>query len=1099
MAFLETLLLTVGPAIGKGVLARWLGESEVAGEVGGSLVDLLAARTGDRVAQRRGARQFEEIGERVAESLLPLFEGALLEEGSREAVALQVAETLNGTPLDAQWLAERNLEPSEVARCLLEARPEATRDFSGAEKALYERVIRESASAMVDIASQLPNFSERTFGEVLRRQGEMLDVVERVLEEVRKIREQSQRANPEQAAAIFEQRYREAIVRQLDEIALFGVDLPRASRRHPLSVAYVTLSVTQTVSSSSHPTFFSGVLADFGDFGEPRERRVTLAVDEALAGSRRWLILGAAGSGKTTLLKWMAVRSALGDFGEQLNSWNGQIPFFVRLRQFSQGEWPAPEDFPRLVAPAIAGEMPAGWVHQQLRAGRALLLVDGVDEVEQGRREEVLRWLEELIGAYPDNLFIVSSRPYAAKEQWLAHEGFENGTLQAMDLPNIDAFIERWHEAVRQQLRNQQEIADLAPLASHLKAVIRQQRPLRHLATNPLLCAMLCALNRNRRQQLPSDRIQLYEACIQMLLERRDIERRVALKAYPRLSYRQMRTLLDDFAYWMLDNGYSQSTSQDADQQFERKLAHMLRLEGVEACDVRRFFVERSGILQEPISGQLNFTHRTFQEFLAAQAALDKGNLGALVRNAYDDQWHQVIILAAGLANKRERETLIRRLTKLGDQNSKRRATLHLLAVACLETATELDPTLQQQVQTRLTKLVPPQNMEEAEALAAAGELAVPFLAFDREMEDEVAAACVRALSLIGGEGALSTLVSYSRNQIKQYEFEDQLFLELVRGWDSFETEAYFKQVLWKVRDVYLTAQSMSFLEKLQSLSPLDPSADRPPPIALKALAQLPYLSRLTLRDLPALNELTPLAHLPNLSGLALRELPALNDFTPLAQLPNLSRLYLLDLPALNDLTPLAQSPNLSRLDLIGLPALNDLTPLLQLPNLSRLYLSNLPALDSFTPLAQLPNLSRLYLHDLRALNDLTPLAHLPNLSRLYLRDLPALNDFTPLAQLPNLSWLTLSNLPALNDLTPLAHLPNLSRLDLRDLPALNDLTGVAQLPNLSRLDLWSLPALNNLKPLLGLTRLRKLVLSDMPQELKIPAKLAERVQITRL
>lgn len=365
MALVETLVWTVGPAIAKGILATWLGDAEVTKAVAGSLLDLLAVKTQDRVAQWYGARHFEQIGVKVAESLLPLFEGVRLEESSCEAVAWQVAQTLNETPLDAELLAQRHLEPSKVAKYLLEARPEAMRDFSRAEEALYRRVMTELASAMVDIASQLPNFSERTFGEVLKRQDKLLAVVEGVLAEMRHIREQSQRANPEQAAAIFEERYRSAIVRQLDEVELFGVDLPRASRRHPLSVAYVTLSVTQTVSLGRHPMMF---LRTLNNVDEPIERRVTLAVDEALARSRRWLILGAAGSGKTTLLKWMAVRSALGEFKEQLSHWNGYIPFFIRLRQFTQGKWPTPEEFPRLVAPAIAGEMPASWVHEQTKA-----------------------------------------------------------------------------------------------------------------------------------------------------------------------------------------------------------------------------------------------------------------------------------------------------------------------------------------------------------------------------------------------------------------------------------------------------------------------------------------------------------------------------------------------------------------------------------------------------------------------------------------------------------------------------------------------------------------------------------------------------------
>ena len=56
-------------------------------------------------------------------------------------------------------------------------------------------------------------------------------------------------------------------------------------------------------------------------------------------------------------------------------------------------------------------------------------------------------------------------------------------------------------------------------------------RHLRALTVSPLLCALVCALNRERRTQLPRDRMEIYEAALDMLLERRDRERGVELAA----------------------------------------------------------------------------------------------------------------------------------------------------------------------------------------------------------------------------------------------------------------------------------------------------------------------------------------------------------------------------------------------------------------------------------------------------------------------------------------------------------------------------------------------------------------------------------------
>ena len=42
----------------------------------------------------------------------------------------------------------------------------------------------------------------------------------------------------------------------------------------------------------------------------------------------------------------------------------------------------------------------------------------------------------------------------------------------------------------------------------------------------------------------PKDRIELYDACTHMLLERREIERQIDYSDYPSLTYRQKKALL---------------------------------------------------------------------------------------------------------------------------------------------------------------------------------------------------------------------------------------------------------------------------------------------------------------------------------------------------------------------------------------------------------------------------------------------------------------------------------------------------------------------------------------------------------------------------
>lgn len=87
---------------------------------------------------------------------------------------------------------------------------------------------------MIDIAHVLPHFSERTLAELLRRDRVLIDGAQRTLDGLERIRLQVTE-DQEIEAAKFETEYRRAVVRNLNKMELFGVDLSRASRSQPLS------------------------------------------------------------------------------------------------------------------------------------------------------------------------------------------------------------------------------------------------------------------------------------------------------------------------------------------------------------------------------------------------------------------------------------------------------------------------------------------------------------------------------------------------------------------------------------------------------------------------------------------------------------------------------------------------------------------------------------------------------------------------------------------------------------------------------------------------------------------------------------------------
>src|SRR5215470_14762588 len=97
MPLIETLVVTVGPAIAKTVLKLWAGDRKVASEGAALATDTLAKLIPEIRARNEAERQLQVIGEKAAESLMFIFEteGKPLMIEDQEAVASLVAQTLD--------------------------------------------------------------------------------------------------------------------------------------------------------------------------------------------------------------------------------------------------------------------------------------------------------------------------------------------------------------------------------------------------------------------------------------------------------------------------------------------------------------------------------------------------------------------------------------------------------------------------------------------------------------------------------------------------------------------------------------------------------------------------------------------------------------------------------------------------------------------------------------------------------------------------------------------------------------------------------------------------------------------------------------------
>lgn len=590
----------------------------------------------------------------------------------------------------------------------------------------------------------------------------------------------------------FEVRFADYTARRHGTLTIFGVDLADSSRAEwPLDAAYLSL---EAAASDRRAREYSTASAP----APPQP------ADQALVGHDRVLLRGVAGSGKTTLVQWLAVSAARQELGQYLHHLRDRIPFVLPLRTLIRRDGlPDPASFLAAVRNPLAEAQPPGWASRVLTAGRALLLIDGIDEIPEPDRERVRVWLRDLLAAFPGNLWLVTSRPSAVADSWLAADGFTELTLSPMSRDDISAFVARWHAAVRTTVQDPEERTRLAAYEASLLTALRTKQDLGRLATNPLMCGLISALHRDRRGYLPHGRKELYDAALSMLLARRDRERDLDVQ----LTEEPQIQLLQKLAYWLIRNGQAEMDRADALDLITAALPLMPAVAALgDARQVYDHLLLRSGLLREPADGTVDFVHRTFQDYLGAKAAVEERDFDLMVRNAHHDQWEDVIRLAVAHARPAERARLLRKLIARGDRTKSHRTRLHLLATACLEHATELDPAVRTEVEQRAAALIPPRTVNEAIALATAGPVVLELLPGPEGLTYREAEAVVATATRIPVDASIPLLARF-----REHPSTDVL-IELAWAWPTFDTEYYAAEIIAHVPEnkIYLVAQSPS-------------------------------------------------------------------------------------------------------------------------------------------------------------------------------------------------------------------------------------------------------------------------------------------------
>ena len=394
-----------------------------------------------------------------------------------------------------------------------------------------------------------------------------------------------------------------------------------------------------------------------------------LSVDQIVQDHSYHLILGDPGAGKSTILNYLTTSYTeaprRGKKGRKLlhalpyqSKTSPLCPIYVPLRRCRTKNKTlladiSDEDTEILPEP-IRQKMPKRFIEYCIKHGRALMLLDGLDEVaDEYAYRDVVQKVNEFIQLYPKNKVVVTCR----KAGWRGDlsPDFQIHSVLSLDTQQQHQFVHKWYAAILQytsldvttekhdlQRRSERE-------ANHLLTLLQTKERLRELASNPLILSLICLVHKQRKD-LPRGRAALYRDCLDILLELWDrIDKDEFDQQYPGIE--QKKRMLRHIAYRMHTNGLREIDRKTLEAWALEFLPHLK--ETMTAADIVHQIEVRSGVMAERSIDKLAFSHQTLQEFLVVEYFLHERN-GNIALDTITDwaSWREPILLMCGMKNE---------------------------------------------------------------------------------------------------------------------------------------------------------------------------------------------------------------------------------------------------------------------------------------------------------------------------------------------------------------------------------------------------------------------------------------------------------------
>ena len=374
---------------------------------------------------------------------------------------------------------------------------------------------------------------------------------------------------------------------------------------------------------------------NFDRFGLSQLQEKRVEGLKAVLDYKKLMVLGKPGAGKTTFLKYLTIQCSQGDFLQDC------IPLFIPLKQFAETEGePGLFDYIALLLSECGVSEAQTKAQQILKQGRALVLLDGLDEVREEDSDRIIKEIRQFSQLFSSSQFVITCR-IAAKEYTFTQ--FTEVEVADFEDKQIKKFAQSWFE-----IKNLDYAEDFIQQ-------LEENPQIKELATSPLLLTLLC-LEFEDSRSFPGDRAELYKRATETLLRKWDDKRRIQRQqVYKQLSVKRKEDLLSQVAFStfkekhyffkqrVVENHIADYISNLPDAPTDTDRLHL------DSGAVLKSIEAQHGLLVERARGIYSFSHLTFQEYFTAQKIVSEPAITDLVEHITQTRWREVFVLTAGM------------------------------------------------------------------------------------------------------------------------------------------------------------------------------------------------------------------------------------------------------------------------------------------------------------------------------------------------------------------------------------------------------------------------------------------------------------------